>query len=212
VEEVAVRDEGDPLAPRPVPRGEVGLEVVVLAQDGLDPFEQLGLEGLRLLERHPRDVGLVVEDLAADDLVDPGLVDLELPQRVGQLVGVAAGHEVGGGPLEHRDVLHLGGHGRDERCRRGHRADDDHPLVRVIEVLGPGLGVDDRPLEAVHALPFRGVALGVPVVALAHPQEVAGEAALLAGVGYLWVSQVPPKLSWVSSTTKVLPGHCRVRW
>src|SRR5688572_19220421 len=30
--------------------------------------------------------------------------------------------------------------------------------------------------------------------------------------GYLWVSQVPPKLSCDSSTTKLFSGLCLVRW
>ena len=29
--------------------------------------------------------------------------------------------------------------------------------------------------------------------------------------GYLWVHQVPPKVSWASSTTKLLSGHSWVR-
>jgi hypothetical protein len=36
--------------------------------------------------------------------------------------------------------------------------------------------MDDRALELVHVLPFRRKAFGVAIVALAHPEEVRGEA------------------------------------
>ena len=40
----------------------------------------------------------------------------------------------------------------------------------------------DLALESLHAVPVRRVALGMPVVALAHPQEVRGETHRLSGV------------------------------
>src|SRR4029450_6205239 len=43
--------------------------------------------------------------------------------------------------------------------------------------------MDDRALEPGHVLPLRRIALGVAVIALAHPEKVCGEAPLLAGVG-----------------------------
>ena len=48
-------------------------------------------------------------------------------------------------------------------------------LPRVVEIVGPGLRVHDPALEAVHPRPLRRVALGVPVVALTHPQESGGD-------------------------------------
>ena len=130
-----------------------------------------------------REDGLFVEDLAAHDLVDPGLVDLQLAQLVGDLDGVAAGAEVRRRALQHRDVRAVGGDRRDQRRRGRAGADHDDLLARVVEILRPGLRVDDAALEVVHALPLRRVALRVAVVALAHPQEVGGEAQRLAGVG-----------------------------
>ena len=126
-----------------------------------------------------------MDDLAAHDLVDPRLVDLQLPQRVGQLVGVAARGEVGGRALQHRHVARVvravAGHGRDERCRGRSRSDDEHVPVCIVEVVGPELGVHDGALEAIHAGPGGGVGLGVVVVALAHPQEATGEDEFLTG-------------------------------
>ena len=43
--------------------------------------------------------------------------------------------------------------------------------------------MDDASLEGFHAVPLRRVALGMAVVALAHPEEVGGEADRLARVG-----------------------------
>ena len=40
--------------------------------------------------------------------------------------------------------------------------------------------MDDLALEVVHALPFGRVAFGVAVIALAHPQEIGGDAEGLA--------------------------------
>ena len=41
--------------------------------------------------------------------------------------------------------------------------------------------MDDLALELVHVLPFRRVAFGMAVIALAHPEEICGEAQRLAG-------------------------------
>ena len=43
--------------------------------------------------------------------------------------------------------------------------------------------MNDRALELGHVLPLRRIALGVAVIALAHPEEIRGEANRLAGVG-----------------------------
>ena len=73
---------------------------------------------------------------------------------------------------------------RGHERRRGRAgADHDDLLARVLEILRPGLRMDDPALEAFHARPFGCVALGVPVVALAHPEEVRREPNVLAGVG-----------------------------
>ena len=104
-------------------------------------------------------------------------------QRVGQLVHVAPDEEERRRPLQHGDVVAVRRHGGDQGRGGGARADDDHPLAVVVEVVGPRLRVHDAPLEAVHPGPLGGVALGVAVVALAHPQEAGGEAEVLTRVG-----------------------------
>ena len=71
---------------------------------------------------------------------------------------------------------------RDQRRGGRARADHDHALVLVVEIFRPFLRMDDRALELGHVLPLRRIALGVAVIALAHPEEVGGEAPLLAGV------------------------------
>jgi hypothetical protein len=61
----------------------------------------------------------VVQYLPAHDLVDPGLVDLQFTQFVGDLDRVAAGAEEGRRALKHRDVVALRRDRRDQRRRRG---------------------------------------------------------------------------------------------
>ena len=183
LEEIAVRHEGDALPPRPVGRREVGVHVVVGAEMGAHAAQQFLLHDFRLFERAAREHGLVVQDLAAHDLVDPGFVDLELAQRIGEVVGVAGGAEIGRRALQQGDVAALARDRRHQRGGRGARTDDDDLLAGIVEILRPGLGVHDAALEVLHPLPFGRVAFGVAVVALAHPQEVRREADGLAGVG-----------------------------
>ena len=182
LEQVAIGNEGDPLAPRPVARREVRVDVVVGTQVGPHAGQQFLLEHLGFGERASGDGGLVVQDLAAHDLVDPGLVDLQFAQHVGHDVGIAPGHEERWRALQQRDVLAVAGNGRHQRGGGGARADHQHLLALVVEVIGPGLRVHDAALVLVHARPFGRVALRMPVVALAHPKERGGEAHAFAGV------------------------------
>ena len=69
-----------------------------------------------------------------------------------------------------------------ERGRRRARADHDHLLACVVEVFRPGLRVHELTLVLVHPGPFGGVAFGMAIVALAHPEKVGGEALRFAGV------------------------------
>src|SRR5829696_7429441 len=66
--------------------------------------------------------------------------------------------------------------------RRGPRADDDHLLVLEVDVFGPGLRMDDAALVVGHTLPLGRIAFGMPVIALAHPQEARRDAERLASV------------------------------
>ena len=88
-EQVAVRNEGDALPPRPIGRREVRVHVVVRTEVGAHAAQQLLRHDLGLLERPAREHRLIVQDLAAHDLVDPVFVDLQLAQRIGEIVGVA---------------------------------------------------------------------------------------------------------------------------
>ncbi len=182
LEEVAVRHEGDALAPGPVAGREV-LGGELGADDRRDARQQLLLRRLGVLERHAGEQLPHLQPLAAHDLVDPLLRDLERAQLVGHVVDVAPRHEVGRRALQHGDVGGLVGDRGDQR--RGGRARADHhdPLALQVEVVRPGLRVDDAALEVGEALPLGRIAFVVAIVALAHPEEVAGEAPRLAGVG-----------------------------
>ncbi len=68
------------------------------------------------------------------------------------------------------------------RCRRT-RA-DHHDLLAVDgEIVGPALWVHDTAFELFCIRPFGREAFGMPIVALAHPEEVRGKSCRLAGVG-----------------------------
>ena len=139
------------------------------------------------------------DDVAAADphrgAIGPGLVDLELAQLVGQVVGVAARDEIGRRALQHGDMAHLVGDGRDQGRGRGARSDQQDLLSFVVQIGRPGLRVDNAPLILIHARPLRGVALVVAVVALAHPKEVRRERQGLARVGPLGVNGPQARLA-----------------
>ena len=178
LEQVGIGHEGDALLPGPVARVEVlvDLGLVARAERGAHAGQQFLAHHLGLGHAAPGERGLVEQHLAAHDLVRPLVRDLQLAQHVGQLVGIAPGDEEGGRALQHGDVRALLGDRRDQRRRGRARADDHHLLAVQRQVLGPGLRVHDAALEALHARPLRRVALGMAVVALAHPQELRGEA------------------------------------
>ncbi|MCU0888139.1 MAG: hypothetical protein MUC64_09015 [Rubritepida sp.] len=176
VEQVAVRHIGQALVPGAVARREVRGDVVVGADDAPHLAQQLGRHLVGLGHAALRQPRLLEEDLAAHDLMHPGLVHRELAQLVGDVDAVAPDAEPGGRALQHGHMRGPPGHGGHHRRRRRARADDDDPLARVVQVLGPGLRMDDLPLELGHAGPFGRVALGVAVVALAHVEEGRGEA------------------------------------
>src|SRR5215469_1741405 len=74
----------------------------------------------------------------------------------------------------------VGGHRWNDRRRRSARA--DHDLVFVVKVFWPRLGVHDSALELGLPRPLRRVTLRVPIVSLAHPEEICGEADRLPSV------------------------------
>ena len=99
----------------------------------------------------------------------------------GEGVDVGQHADVGRRALQHGDVARtrIGQRWNESHCRRT-AADHDDLLARVVEVLGPVLGVDDGALEVLRAGELRRVALVVVVVAAASEQEVAGDLHLFA--------------------------------
>ena len=185
LEEIRVGHERDPLLPGPVFRGEVGGDHLfrALAERIAHQPEQLAPDLLRLVEAAAVEHFLLVEDLPPYDLVDPGLVDLEPAQFVGDLDRVAPGPVEDRRPLQHRDMRAVLGDVRHDG--RGRRAGADHHdlLAGQIHALLPVHGMDDLALEILGAGPLRREPVLVPVVALTHPQEVRGEPDVLAGIG-----------------------------
>src|SRR5205085_6034472 len=95
LQEIAVRDEGYALPPRPIARREMRFEIVVRAEISANPGQQFLLHLLRFGEGTVGEDGLLVENFSADDLVDPGFVDLQPAQFVCKLDRVPAGSEEG---------------------------------------------------------------------------------------------------------------------
>ena len=91
---IAVGDIRQTLAPRPVTRGEVGLDIEVLAEMMARGVEQLLLQPLGLLERAAGNLALIEEDFLANDVVDPFGGNIELAQHVGDFVAVRPGGEI----------------------------------------------------------------------------------------------------------------------
>jgi hypothetical protein len=146
-EQVAVRQHGDPLLPGPIPRVEVLVDVVARGQLRAHSLDEQRPQLLGGLEGHPGELVELGDVRPAEDLVGPLLGDVERPQRVRQLVGARAGEEERRRPLQHRHVGGVGRDRRDERGRRGARADDHHALAGEVEVLGPGLRGQRPPLR-----------------------------------------------------------------
>src|ERR1700688_2362262 len=76
----------------------------------------------------------------------------------------------------------LVGHRRDQRHRGGAAADHHYALARIVEVLGPMLGVNDLALKALGSLELWCVALVVAVVAACAEQPAARDVDRLTGV------------------------------
>ena len=86
LEQIAIGNEGDALPPRPVVRREMRRHVVVGAEYRARTAPSSSCFTISgSVERAAGEHVLLVQDLAAHDLVDPRLVDLQLPQRLGEL-------------------------------------------------------------------------------------------------------------------------------
>src|SRR5690242_6214979 len=77
----------------------------------------------------------------------------------------------------------LFGDRRNERRRRGAGADHDDFLAVGFQIIRPTLRMNDPALEIFCPLPSRGVALRMPIIALAHPQKAGGEGRGFTAVG-----------------------------
>src|SRR6202020_2154910 len=66
--------------------------------------------------------------------------------------------------------------GRNGLRRRGAGADDNDLLTCTVQIFWPRLRVNDPSFESLRAFPLGRVAFLVPVVSLAHPEKIRGEA------------------------------------
>ena len=173
-EKVSVGDETQPLVPRVIGRGEVGVDVVVGTQPVSDTGEQELLHLLRLGAGLSVDEALPEHVLATDDCVGQ-LGGQEALESVGDGIRSGPGHHIGGGALHHRDMGGVVGHCRHQSHRRGPRADHHDAFACVVEVLRPVLRVHDGSFEPLPTPELRSEAFPVAVVAGAHEQEPTGQ-------------------------------------
>ena len=114
MEQIPIRHKGHTLAPGPVCGGKVGGDIVILPHNTANAIQQRFLYLFRISKGHFREFGLLKQNLAAGDLVDPIFRNAQAPQFFGNFNGVAANAEISGRTLQHRNMLGLRRHGRDD--------------------------------------------------------------------------------------------------
>ena len=149
-EQVAVRDEAEPLVPGVVRGPEVGVDRVAVRQlpayarpsaaaaSAGAPAARAGRAAICMptfLPRPRRVASLSGSRLCSSPAARPGR------QR----------HHVARRALQHRHVRRVGGHRRDQGDRGRAAADHHHPRAGVVEVGGPVLRVHDPAPEALLA-------------------------------------------------------------
>ena len=175
MEQVAVRNEAHALVPGIVGRGEVGGDVVVRPEVVAHPAQDAppGLGGAlagEIVEEDRHQHVAPAHEAIGERLGQPS------PQVVGQRVHRRARDHIARRPLQHGDVACGARERRDEGHRRRPAADHHHAPAGVVQVLRPGLGVDEPAPVAVGAGKARHEPARVVVVARAGEQEAAGEA------------------------------------
>ncbi len=96
-------------------------------------------------------------------------------QEVRKRINGGSRDNICGRPLHHGDLLGLQSHVRHQRHGGGARADNNHSLSGVVEVVRPELGVDPLSLETIAALKVRLMSRVVVVIPGTHQQKVTGE-------------------------------------
>jgi hypothetical protein len=90
LKQIAVRNERQTLPPRPIARREARRHIVARTEIRQHAVQQFLLHGFPLAERAPGERGLMVQDLAPHDLMDPGFVHVQRAQLIGDRDRVAA--------------------------------------------------------------------------------------------------------------------------
>ena len=181
-EHIAVGHQAHALVPRVVSRLEVHVHRIVPRQHAgvLRPDDLLG-HARRAAGDHPHQL-LEGQRDRPDDRVG-SLARQELSDRRQRRIHPRHRQQISGGALQHGHVRGLAGQGGHQRDRGGSTADDDHLLAGVVEVLRPELRVHHRAGEVGQAGEFRGVGLGVVVVAGAEEHQAAAVGLALAVLG-----------------------------
>ena len=96
LEQIAVGHESDALLPRSIARGEMRIDVVVLGKMLFDSREQLFFHQVGMGHTQVGDHLLIEKNLATNNFMNPGFVDLQLSQHVSNFVGVASHRKIRG--------------------------------------------------------------------------------------------------------------------
>ena len=180
LEQITVRHRTQALVPGHIAGSEV-FHVGLIIQLFGDLSEQIAAHTLRPPFGGLEQPALNQDVALACQIIGPPLGH-DLAQNFGQLVTCRYGHHVGWRALQHRDVGCLIGHGGHDCDSSGAAADDNDPLVPIVEIGRPVLGVNALPLELLHARKVGQIAGFVIVVTGATDKEVATEVAGQTGI------------------------------
>ncbi len=174
-EQVAAGHDAQPLVPRVVGGGEVGVDVVARGQLGPRGVEQVpahpGGEAAAepVHQRDERDVA------GADERGGRAQRQAAAEQPARQRITGRHRQHVARRALQHRHVGGVAGQCRHQRHGGGAAADDDDPAPGPLQIRRPVLRVHDLPGEPLRPGQHRLVPALVAVVAGAEEQEPAGQ-------------------------------------
>ena len=173
-EEVGVGRETQPLVPRIVTRREMGGDVVVVAELRARLRDDPLLDRFRLPPRKIVQIKPEQHIVPARQAISEPHWQM-LAQPFGDGVLGRARDDIRWRTLQHGHMRGGLGHGGNDRHRGGAAADDDHPLARVVEVLGPRLRVHDAAAKPVDAGERGRIAYRIIVIAGAAEHKIASE-------------------------------------
>ena len=180
-EQIRVGNQANPLVPGIIARFEMRIDRIVgrklLHETLADELFHRFRTAPRKLEKK-----LLHEHVAPADQAVACLCTEQAAKSVGDFVDGRAADHVGRRALQHDDLRSGLGHDRNDRhCSRA-ASDDDDLLPRIVEPLGPELGMKKLSGEAVAASELGQIGLFIVVIARTHVEPIGGECLGRSGV------------------------------